>query len=81
MKEVKAEIEAAKEPIIPIWTGLGQKPETIVSLNVCAKNKKDAKTGPKIRVKVVPENANAFDAVILGKAGEVLPGLFHVVGA
>jgi NAD-dependent deacetylase len=28
-----------------------------------------------------PENANAFDAVILGKAGEVLPGLFHVVGA
>jgi NAD-dependent deacetylase len=28
-----------------------------------------------------PENANAFDAVILGKAGEVLPGLFRVLGA
>lgn len=28
-----------------------------------------------------PENANAFDAVVLGKAGEVLPGLFRVVGA
>jgi hypothetical protein len=26
VKEVKAEIEAAKEPIIPIWTGLGHKP-------------------------------------------------------
>lgn len=28
-----------------------------------------------------PENASAFDAVILGKAGEVLPGLFQVAGA
>ncbi|NDD65826.1 MAG: HNH endonuclease, partial [Acidobacteria bacterium] len=87
VKEVKAEIEAAKEPIIPIWTGLGHKPETIVSLNVCAKNKTAAKDGPKIRVKVVPENANALEqfCVTFRKKfelklvynGEGMSGLMH----
>ena len=40
--------------------------------------------GEKVRTVYVglerPENASAFDEVILGKAGEVVPGLFNVCG-
>ena len=64
VKDLKQQIDATD---IPIWVGLGNRPELIRSLNVCQKKNKDGEGGGKqknhavkkiqIRVKVVPDNA------------------------
>ena len=62
VKDVKQLIDAAK---VPIWVGLGARPELIRSLNVCHKTKKaenDTKRKAsekkiQIRVRVVPDDA------------------------
>ena len=62
VKEIKAQIDAAN---VPVWVGLGARPELIRSLNVCQKQKKAEKETNRnssvkkvqIRVRVVPDDA------------------------
>ena len=64
IRDVKLQLEEAK---VPIWTGLGARPELIRSLNLCSKKKDKYETKGKakptekkvqIRVRVVPDDAH-----------------------
>ena len=62
VKDIKKQIDEAG---IPVWVGLGNRPEVIVSLNVCKKTKKEENAGKRhasekkveIRVRVVANEA------------------------
>ena len=63
VKEIKSQIDAAN---VPVWVGLGARPELIRSLNVCQKKRdkyevkgkaKPTEKKVEIRVRVVPDDA------------------------
>ena len=63
MKEIKAQLEAGG---VPVWVGLGNRPEIVSSLNYCPRTNKEENAKKKhqkkiqIRVKVVPYQADVL---------------------
>ena len=64
VKEIKAQLEAGG---VPVWVGLGNRPEIVSSLNYCHKTNKEENAGKtrgdkkvQIRVKVVPCQADVL---------------------
>ena len=65
VKEIKNQLDAAS---IPVWVGLGSRPEIVSSMNFCPKSEKtegakrhDVKKKVQIRIKVVPYNADVLN--------------------